>query len=60
VLGYTGGCACYVPTAAALAEGGYEADDSFLWYGTRAFVPETEQFLMAQAGQILEAMWRQV
>jgi hypothetical protein len=47
-----------VPTAAALAEGGYEAEDSFFWYGTRPFVPETEQFLVTQAGEILGRKWR--
>ena len=40
VLGCSNGCTGYVPTAAAFAEGGYEAEDSFCWYGTLPLAPE--------------------
>jgi hypothetical protein len=36
VLGYTGGALGYVPTEEAIKVGGYEADDSFRFYGLPA------------------------
>ena len=40
VLGYANGCTCHIPTEDAFAEGGYEAVDSFRWYGIPPLAPQ--------------------
>ena len=52
-LGYSNGCECYVPTAEAFAEGGYEADDSFRWYGTLPLAPEAGERMAEAAVRML-------
>jgi neutral ceramidase len=52
-LGYSNGCECYVPTAKAFAEGGYEADDSFRWYGTLPLAPEAGELMAGEAVRML-------
>jgi hypothetical protein len=47
VAGYTNDVMCYIPTKRVLAEGGYEADDSMMYYGQPGkFAPEVEDRLM--------------
>jgi hypothetical protein len=46
-LGYTQGCQTYVPTAQALAEGGYEPNAYKRWHQTAPFAPEVEQVVRA-------------
>jgi len=53
VLAYTNGCTCYVPTRAAYAEGGYEADDSFAWYGVPPLAPTAGEELAEVASRLL-------
>ena len=53
VLGYSNGCECYVPTAEAFAEGGYEADDSFRWYGTLPLAPDAGERMAQEAVRML-------
>lgn len=55
-LGYTDGCQCYVPTAEALAEGGYEGADSFRWYGTLPFAPHAGDEMAAAAVRLLHEL----
>ena len=53
VLGYTNGCTGYVPTAQAFAEGGYEPEGSFTWYGTLPLAPQAGEVMVAEAGRVL-------
>ncbi|MFB3882945.1 MAG: neutral/alkaline non-lysosomal ceramidase N-terminal domain-containing protein [Armatimonadota bacterium] len=55
-LGYSNGCECYVPTAEAFAEGGYEAEDSFRWYGTLPLAPEAGDRMAGEAVRLLGAV----
>lgn len=43
VLGYTNGNVGYIPTAAAFAEGGYEVDRAYQFYGIHNFAPAVER-----------------
>jgi hypothetical protein len=54
VLGYTNGCQCYVPTAEAFGEGGYEAEESFGWYRTLPLAPHAGDEMAAAAGRLLQ------
>ena len=56
LLWYTNGCTGYVPTAEAMAEGGYEAADSFRWYGTLALAPEAGERMAAAALRLLRSL----
>ncbi len=56
VLGYANGCTGYVPTAEAVAEGGYEGDDSFRWYGTLRLAPGAGGEMVAAAVRMLETL----
>jgi len=53
VLGYSNGCTGYVPTAQAIAEGGYEPDLSFRYYGTLPLAPEAGEQMVATALSLL-------
>jgi hypothetical protein len=53
VLGYSNGCTGYVPTAEAFAEGGYEPEGSFRWYGTLPLAPEAGKVMAAEAVRML-------
>jgi hypothetical protein len=57
-LGYSNGCECYVPTAEAFAEGGYEAEDSFRWYGTLPLAPQAGEEMVAAAARVLAQVRR--
>lgn len=47
VAGYTNDVMCYIPNRRILAEGGYEADDSMMYYGQPGkFTPEVEEKVM--------------
>lgn len=59
VLGYSNGCTGYVPTAEAMAEGGYEARESFGWYGTLPLAPSAGAEMVAAALRALGDLWRQ-
>jgi hypothetical protein len=52
-LGYSNGCECYVPTPEAFAEGGYEAADSFRWYGTLPLAPDAGERMADEAVRML-------
>lgn len=56
VLGYSNGCTGYVPTAEAFREGGYEAADSFNWYGTLPLAPEAGEVMVDAALQMLREL----
>ena len=56
VLGYSNGCVGYVPTAEAFEEGGYEAVDSFRWYGTLPLAPEAGEVMVAAASSLLREL----
>jgi len=53
VLGYSNGCTCYIPTRQAFAEGGYEAKDSFRWYGIPPLAPHAGEVMAAAAIRML-------
>ncbi len=53
VLGYSNGCTCYVPTEEAFVEGGYEADDSFRWYGIPPLMPHAGEVMTQAAARML-------
>lgn len=54
-LAYTNGVIGYVPTAEQIAEGGYEAGDSHIYFGLCApFVPQIEQAITASIDQLLK------
>lgn len=55
-LGYSNGCQCYVPTAEALAEGGYEGADSFRWYGTLPLASHAGEKMGAAAVRLLDGL----
>ncbi|MCW5966314.1 MAG: neutral/alkaline non-lysosomal ceramidase N-terminal domain-containing protein [Bryobacterales bacterium] len=47
VAGYTNDVMCYIPNRRILKEGGYEADDSMMYYGQPGkFIPEVEDKVM--------------
>lgn len=53
VLGYSNGCTCYVPTEEAFGEGGYEADESFRWYGIPPLRPDAGEVMVEAAARML-------
>ena len=53
VLGYCNGCTCYIPTQEAFAQGGYEAEDSFRWYGIPPLAPHAGDVMAAAAIRML-------
>jgi hypothetical protein len=53
VLGYSNGCTCYVPTEEAFEEGGYEADESFRWYGIPPLRPDAGEVMVQAAARML-------
>ena len=53
VLGYSNGCTCYIPTREAFAEGGYEAEDSFRWYGIPPLAPSAGEIMVQAAVRLL-------
>jgi hypothetical protein len=58
VLGYSNGCTGYVPTAEAIAEGGYEPDQSFRYYGTLPLAPEAGEEMVAGTVGLLRELHR--
>ena len=52
-LGYTQGCQTYVPTAQALAEGGYEPNAYKRWGQSAPFAPEVEETVKA----VIRELW---
>lgn len=58
VLGYSNGCLGYIPTASAFAEGGYEVDTAFKYYGTLMVTPVCERMIVAAAGAAIPAIDR--
>ncbi len=53
VLGYSNGCTCYVPTEEAFKEGGYEADESFRWYGIPPLRPDAGEVMVEAVARML-------
>ena len=58
VLGVSNGCTCYIPTRQAFAEGGYEAKDSFRWYGIPPLAPHAGEVMAAAAIRMLNDLWK--
>lgn len=58
VLGYANGCTCYIPTEDAFAEGGYEAVDSFRWYGIPPLAPQAGGVMARAAAGMLNEVCR--
>ena len=56
VLGNSNGCTGYVPTAQAFAEGGYETDESFRWYGTLPLAPQAGEIMVDGAVRLLREL----
>jgi len=56
VLGYTNGCTGYVPTAEAFAQGGYEPEESFRYYGTLPLTRNAGEIMAAKAVRLLGAL----
>ena len=52
-LGYTQGCQTYVPTAQALAEGGYEPNAYKRWCQSAPFAPEVEEAVKAVIRELI-------
>lgn len=54
VVGYANDVPCYIPSARVLAEGGYEADDSMIYYNrpTR-FEPACETLIVGEVRRLL-------
>jgi hypothetical protein len=53
-LGYTQGCQTYVPTAAALSEGGYEPNAYKRWKQSATFAPSVEEAVKAVIRELAE------
>lgn len=56
LLGCTNGSGTYVPSAAALSEGGYEVSFTPLWWGRLPFAPELEPVLNGGIARVLQAL----
>lgn len=57
VAGYSNDVMCYIPTQRILREGGYEADDSMIYYGQSApFLEDVEERVMAGVTDALAAV----
>ncbi len=56
VLGYTNGNIGYLPTAAAYAEGGYEVETAYKYYGTLMHRPESEVVVLETAARVLHTV----
>ncbi len=55
VAGYTNDVMCYIPNRRILEEGGYEADDSMMYYGQPGkFTPEVEDRVMEAVKAAME------
>jgi len=57
-LGCTNGSGAYIPTAAALSEGGYEVSFTPLWWGRLPFAPELEPELRGGIERLLGRLHR--
>ncbi len=53
VAGYTGGVFGYLPTAEAMAEGGYEPDQSFIFYGSMPVKPDAFERIARRAARLV-------
>lgn len=53
VLGYTNGVPCYIPTAAMVGEGGYEAECNYFFGLQGRFVPEIEDIIVGQTAKLV-------
>ncbi|MFO0945493.1 MAG: neutral/alkaline non-lysosomal ceramidase N-terminal domain-containing protein [Planctomycetota bacterium] len=54
VIAYANDVPCYIPSARILAEGGYEADDSMIYYNRPArFDPKCESIILGELKQLL-------
>jgi hypothetical protein len=57
VAGYSNDVMCYIPTLRILREGGYEADDSMIYYGQIGpFTEEVEERVMETVGLALQGV----
>jgi neutral ceramidase len=57
VMAYSNDVMCYIPTKQQIAEGGYEAKDSFLYYGTPApLAADVEEEIVTRVKQLVAKM----
>ena len=60
VLGYTNGVQCYLPTEAAIPEGGYEVVESIQYFGATQVSPRAEQALLVAGSDLLQRLRKAV
>jgi hypothetical protein len=54
LAGYSNSVKSYIPSRRVLAEGGYEADESMLYYGLPGpYTPAVEETIFAAIGRVL-------
>lgn len=59
VAGYSNDVMCYIPTAQVLKEGGYEANDSMIYYGQPGpFAADVEDRVMAKIHDVMKRVGR--
>ncbi|MBI4531197.1 MAG: neutral/alkaline non-lysosomal ceramidase N-terminal domain-containing protein, partial [Candidatus Latescibacteria bacterium] len=56
VLGYSNGCIGYIPTEEAYAEGGYEVDSAYRYYGTLMIAMESDRMIREAAMDLLQEL----
>jgi neutral ceramidase len=57
--GYSNDVMCYIPSARVLKEGGYEANDSMIYYGQAGpFAPDVEDRVMAAVHRVMKEVGR--
>lgn len=58
-VGYSNDVMCYIPSARVLKEGGYEANDSMIYYGQSGpFAPDVEDRVFAAVRRVLKDVGR--
>jgi hypothetical protein len=59
VLGYSNGCIGYIPTEEAYAEGGYEVDSAYRYYGTLMIAAESDRMIREAGMSLLQGLWEE-
>jgi len=59
VAGYSNDVMCYIPSARVLKEGGYEANDSMIYYGQPGpFAPDVEERIFTTVRRVMKEVGR--
>src|SRR5262249_51771180 len=59
VAGYSNDVMCYIPSARVLREGGYEANDSMIYYGQQGpFAQDVEDRIMSAVQRVMRDLGR--